>query len=38
MGDRDLKYGLCEIDSDGRMLHVDSSCPWLSRGRCYLAR
>ena len=33
MRHRDLKHGLCEIDSDGRMLHVDSSLPWPSRGR-----
>jgi hypothetical protein len=26
MRDRDLKDRLCEIDSDGRMLHLDSSC------------
>jgi hypothetical protein len=24
----DLKHRLCEIDGDGRMLHVDSSLPW----------
>jgi hypothetical protein len=23
-----LKHRLCEIDGDGRMLHVDSSCLW----------
>ena len=28
-----LKHGLCEIDGDGRMLHVDSSLPWPQRGR-----
>jgi hypothetical protein len=23
-----LKHRLCEIDGDGRMLHLDSSLPW----------
>jgi hypothetical protein len=26
--DGDLKHRLCEINGDGRMLHVDSSLPW----------
>jgi hypothetical protein len=26
--DGDLKHRLCEVDGDGRMLHVDSSMPW----------
>ena len=26
--DGDLEHGLCEIDGDGRMLHLDSSLPW----------
>jgi hypothetical protein len=30
MRDRDLKDRFCEIDGDGRMLHVDSSLPWPS--------
>src|SRR2546428_2509920 len=33
MRNGDLKHRLCEIDSDGRMLHVDSSLPWPPRGR-----
>jgi hypothetical protein len=28
-----LKHGLCEVDGDSRMLHLDSSLPWPSRGR-----
>ncbi len=28
MRDGDLEHGLCEINGDGRMLHLDSSLPW----------
>src|SRR5438093_1449682 len=31
MRDGDLENRLCEIDGDGRMLHVDSSLPWPSK-------
>jgi hypothetical protein len=36
-GDRDLKHGLCEIDGDSRMLHLDSSLP-LALNRPFHAR
>jgi hypothetical protein len=38
MRDRNLKHRLCEIDGDGRMLHVDTSFPLPTRGRTPLAR
>ena len=37
MGHCDLKHRLCQINGDGRMLHLDSSLPWPSRGRLLLA-
>jgi hypothetical protein len=38
MGHGDLKHRLCEIDSDGRMLHVDSSSPWPREAALPLAQ
>ena len=36
--DGDLKHGLCEINGDGRMLHLDSSWLWPVEAVSCLAR
>jgi hypothetical protein len=38
MRHRHLKHRLCEIDGDGRMLHLDSSLPWPREAVSTLAR